>query len=1035
MKYPKVSVIIPVYNAEKYLKQCLDSVTNQTLKEIEIICVDDGSTDKSLEILKEYNLKDNRIKIIKQTNSGAGIARNNAMKHSSGEFISFLDADDYYPYEYVLQHLFYEAEKNKVLICGGNLLYLKGNNIVSEIGKDEKYIFQESGLINYNYHQQAYFYQRYIYNRKMLIDNNIFFPNYRRFQDPPFFVKAMLTAKKFYAINENVYLYRINANKVKWDSKKIEDMLDGIKETLILSNNASLAKLHFFIAKELLNNEYIHKIIKDIILTEKSDFSKKFSEIKAALNYDLLDSINAKVNLQYVFLMSSAEYYNNLLGKKEIKLSIIIPIYNVEKYLPTCLESVINQTYKNLEIICVDDGSTDNSYHILKKYKSKDDRIKIIKKDNNEGLLLARKTGVKYAAGEYIMFVDADDYLELEACNLVLKEIEKEAVDILQFTIGVENYTKDKKSEIWLKKALTPIEKHLNGENILKDFYITRNITTSLLGKVYNASICKTAYKFIPDIYCYVGEDIFQQFFFGFFADSYNGIRTKPLYWYRYGLGISNKNILDLSKYEEFAKMGNLANYIEEFLKKYQIFDNYKELFFSISNRMFVDGFRKFYYFLDESNKLMAGKLLLKYWQNNPVVNEALVLLIGKTLNDFSKSYYEILEFKSLPKKFNNSIKPSVSVIIPIYNGEKYLEECLESVINQTFYNIEIICVNDGSNDDSLEIINHYAKKDDRIGVISQKNCGQSIARNVGINCSQGEYIIFLDCDDLLKLNAISKLYSFVKKNDLDILFYCADSFFENTEMKEKFKTYIEYYHAKEEFTERIKGSELMMKLVKCNEYRVSPCLQMIKREHLIKNKIEFFNGILHEDNLFTFKNILKADKTAKIKDVLYLRRVRSNSIMTKQRSFKNFYGFLKCYEEMIIELSRMKISDEAIMDSIIKIVYDIREAVYKNFKILNQEEKEKIKKMTFIERLWLENILNNYDITKNQFTNTEVIPLNKYNNIEKEINNLKKSNSYKIGRVITFIPRKIRGGIKCYKQHGVKYTLKRICQKLKIIK
>lgn len=90
---------------------------------------------------------------------------------------------------------------------------------------------------------------------------------------------------------------------------------------------------------------------------------------------------------------------------------------------------------------------------------------------------------------------------------------------------------------------------------------------------------------------------------------------------------------------------------------------------------------------------------------------------------------------------------------------------------------------------------------------------------------------------------------------------------------------------------------------------------------------------------------------------------------------------------------------------------------------------------MTFIERLWLENILNNYDITKNQFTNTEVIPLNKYNNIEKEINNLKKSNSYKIGRVITFIPRKIRGGIKCYKQHGVKYTLKRICQKLKIIK
>lgn len=130
---------------------------------------------------------------------------------------------------------------------------------------------------------------------------------------------------------------------------------------------------------------------------------------------------------------------------KDPKVSVIIPVYNAEKYLKQCLDSVTNQTLKEIEIICVDDGSTDNSYHILKKYKSKDDRIKIIKKDNNEGLLLARKTGVKYAAGEYIMFVDADDYLELEACNLVLKEIEKEAVDILQFTIGVENYTKDKK--------------------------------------------------------------------------------------------------------------------------------------------------------------------------------------------------------------------------------------------------------------------------------------------------------------------------------------------------------------------------------------------------------------------------------------------------------------------------------------------------------------------------------------------------------------------------------------------------------------
>ena len=91
---PKVSVIIPVYNVEAYLRQCLDSVVNQTLKDIEIICVDDGSTDSSAEILKEYATKDGRIKVLTQSNSGAGAARNAGLAVAKGEWLSFLDADD-----------------------------------------------------------------------------------------------------------------------------------------------------------------------------------------------------------------------------------------------------------------------------------------------------------------------------------------------------------------------------------------------------------------------------------------------------------------------------------------------------------------------------------------------------------------------------------------------------------------------------------------------------------------------------------------------------------------------------------------------------------------------------------------------------------------------------------------------------------------------------------------------------------------------------------------------------------------------------
>ena len=92
----KVSVIIPVYNVEPYLKQCMDRVVGQTLKDIEIICVDDGSTDGSLDILKEYATEDSRIQIIEQKNAGAGAARNNGMRHATGKYLSFLDSDDFF---------------------------------------------------------------------------------------------------------------------------------------------------------------------------------------------------------------------------------------------------------------------------------------------------------------------------------------------------------------------------------------------------------------------------------------------------------------------------------------------------------------------------------------------------------------------------------------------------------------------------------------------------------------------------------------------------------------------------------------------------------------------------------------------------------------------------------------------------------------------------------------------------------------------------------------------------------------------------
>ena len=114
-----------------------------------------------------------------------------------------------------------------------------------------------------------------------------------------------------------------------------------------------------------------------------------------------------------------------------------------------------------------------------------------------------------------------------------------------------------------------------------------------------------------------------------------------------------------------------------------------------------------------------------------------------------------------------------ISVIIPVYNGEKYLSECLDSLVNQTFKDIEIICVNDCSKDSSLEILNSYAQKDNRIKIINQEtNQGQSIGRNIGIQASQGEYIMFIDQDDWYELNTCEEVYNQIKANDNDLLLF-----------------------------------------------------------------------------------------------------------------------------------------------------------------------------------------------------------------------------------------------------------------------
>ena len=272
---PKVSVIIPVYNTEKYLRECLDSVVNQTLEDIEIICINDGSTDSSLEILKEYAKNDKRIIILEQRNKGSGIARNYGLKIACGEYIAFMDGDDMYPEKNTLEIVYNAAIQNNVMIAGGEFSsFRQGDTSLSQnFCKDTLgYLFDKDGIVNYRDYQFDYGYHRFLYNRKFLNKNKLFFPDYRRYQDPPFFARAMLKAGEFFAIDKITYAYRGGHKKINWDIRKINDLLSGIQDNMKLAyendlpllNEYSFIRLkqHYKHIYDSLDNKAINKILK-----------------------------------------------------------------------------------------------------------------------------------------------------------------------------------------------------------------------------------------------------------------------------------------------------------------------------------------------------------------------------------------------------------------------------------------------------------------------------------------------------------------------------------------------------------------------------------------------------------------------------------------------------------------------------------------------------------------------------------------------------------------------------------------------------
>ncbi|MCL2763707.1 MAG: glycosyltransferase [Treponema sp.] len=295
-------------------------------------------------------------------------------------------------------------------------------------------------------------------------------------------------------------------------------------------------------------------------------------------------------------------------------------------------------------------------------------------------------------------------------------------------------------------------------------------------------------------------------------------------------------------------------------------------------------------------------------------------------------------------------INPKVSVILPVYNVENYLHQCMESLIKQSMQEIEIIAVNDESQDKSLEILEEYAKKDSRIMIINQKNGGAGKARNTGMDAAKGEYLSFLDPDDFFEYSMLEKAYNKAKMNNLDIVIYKCDFYNEenNSYTHNKWTLKMEHLPPYEPFSHRQFTLNIFGVFVGWSWDK------LFKYNFIKENNIRFQEQRTSNDLYFVFSAIALAKRIAVIPEILIHQRRDSKESLskTREKSWDNFYRALL---ELRVKLQKNGIFDELEKDFI---SYSLHACLW-NYRTLNGVSRELL--MESLKRDWFKNLgINN---------------------------------------------------------------------------
>lgn len=586
-------------------------------------------------------------------------------------------------------------------------------------------------------------------------------------------------------------------------------------------------------------------------------------------------------------------------------VSVILRIACGEKYLSQCLDSLLSQSLRDIEVVCIHDSPAPGTTDLLCGYQQADARLHIL-----EGSAASPSSALEAAMGEYVLFADSRNWYELNALSQAYSAARCAAADV----VLMEGRRFNQPSKKFVG-SVDFIDWNIVGD---REAFSRAEIPDEIMQVAYlcpSLQLCRREFaqrlNVLPGCTPDGNDMIFCALSLAMAAV------VAPIRGSNVICRINGEMRDDLGVEENPLALLNSLALVGSELKSAGLFDRMQNAFVGLclsQIKLFLtttkddqarcsvlDRLDAHLMALDD---LASGKALgLPEWSREL----ARFVLAAVSQRQRMRVATCPLPARCIAGRQTKSLdEPLVSVVMPVYNAMPYLAGALESICEQTMGDFELICVNDGSEDGSLEELLQWAEKDDRIIVYDQPNQGQSRARNVALDIAKGKYLYCMDADDLLEERAFEVLTDRMASGDLDLLFFDGASFYEDEELASENPWFSHGYIREHIYESCGSGAALIAKFYRNGEYLQSPCLYMVKRSVVESGGIRFIPGILHEDNAFTFAVGLHAKRTAHIAKQLFNRRVRRASTMTSSTSFAKSYGFFACAEEMAQECARI---------------------------------------------------------------------------------------------------------------------------------